>query len=264
MVLQLLERNMPLDMVIFYDTGMEFQAIYNMRDKILPILEKNNVEYVELHSENTFEYDMFERPVYKKGTKIVHKYGYSWCGSNCRWGTTLKTKAIKDFYKHFENEEVYEYVGIAIDEPLRLPKDGTFQIVLENKIKSYPLAEWKMTEKDCLDYCYAQGYEWQEYEPILDKYIKLYDILPRVSCWCCRNKNLNELRNYYHYLPSYWNKLKEMQSKLPCDPMKKASGSVFDLEKRYMLEDEWIANGREKEIRSKKFFEELKTILKEK
>ena len=76
--------------------------------------------------------------------------------------------------------------------------------------------------------------------------------------------NLDELRNYYHYLPSYWNKLKEIQCKLPCDPMKKASGSVFDLEKRFMLEDKWIADGREKEIRSKKFFEELKTILKEK
>ena len=49
-----------------------------------------------------------------------------------------------------------------------------------------------------------------------------------------------------------------MQSKLPCDPMKKASGSVFDLEKRFMLEDKWIAEGREKEIRSKKFFKELK------
>lgn len=229
MVLRLIEENRPLDMVIFYDTGMEFQAIYNMRDKILPILEKNNIEYVELHPENTFEYDMFERPVYKKGTKIVHKHGYSWCGSNCRWGTTLKTKAIKDFYKQFENEEVYEYVGIAIDEPLRLPKDGSFQIVLENKIKSYPLAEWGMTEKDCLDYCYQQGYDWLEYEPILKKNVRLYDILPRVSCWCCRNKNLDEPRNYYHYLPSYWNKLKEIQSKLPCDPMKKASGSVFDL-----------------------------------
>lgn len=264
MVLRLIEENRPLDMVIFYDTGMEFQAIYNMRDKIRPILEKNNIEYVELHPENTFEYDMFERPIYKRGTKIVHKYGYSWCGSNCRWGTTFKTKAIKDFYKQFENEEVYEYVGIALDEPLRLPKDGTFQIVLENKIKSYPLAEWGMTEKDCLDYCYAQGYDWLEYESILKKNVRLYDILPRVSCWCCRNKNLDELRNYYHYLPSYWNKLKEIQSKLPCDPMKKASGSVFDLEKRFMLEDKWIVEGREKEIRSKKFFEELKTILKEK
>ena len=33
MVLQLLERNMPLDMVIFYDTGMEFQAIYNIEER---------------------------------------------------------------------------------------------------------------------------------------------------------------------------------------------------------------------------------------
>lgn len=33
MLLLILEKNKPLDEVIFYDTGMEFQAIYNIRDK---------------------------------------------------------------------------------------------------------------------------------------------------------------------------------------------------------------------------------------
>ena len=37
MLLRLIEENRPLDEVVFYDTGMEFQAIYNMRDKLLPL-----------------------------------------------------------------------------------------------------------------------------------------------------------------------------------------------------------------------------------
>lgn len=258
MVLQLLEKKYPLDIVVFYDTGMEFQAVYDIRNKIIPILEKNNIEYVELHPENSFEYDMFDRPVCKKGTTIIHKYGYSWCGGNCRWGTTNKTKAITQFYKQFCNEEIIEYIGIAADEANRLPKDGSYRSISNNIIKTYPLAEWNMTEKDCLEYCYEQRYDWKEYEPKLNTYIRLYNILPRVSCWCCRNKNLNELRNYYHYLPSYWDRLKEIQRKLLYDPMKKTSSSVFDLEIRFQLEDEWIDNGREKEIKTKKFFEELK------
>ncbi len=38
MLLYILENRMPLDEVIFYDTGMEFDAIYRNRDKITKIL----------------------------------------------------------------------------------------------------------------------------------------------------------------------------------------------------------------------------------
>lgn len=58
-----------------------------------------------------------------------------------------------------------------------------------------------MSEKDCLQYCYENGWSWQEngYE--------LYVLLDRVSCWCCGNKNQKELRNIYEKLPGYWDKL---------------------------------------------------------
>lgn len=40
MLLILIEKQYPLDEVVFYDTGMEFQAIYDTRDKVLPLLQK--------------------------------------------------------------------------------------------------------------------------------------------------------------------------------------------------------------------------------
>lgn len=55
-----------------------------------------------------------------------------------------------------------------------------------------------MSEKQCLEYCYKKGYEWRE------NGVKLYDVLDRVSCWCCSNKNMKELRNYKKYLPEYF------------------------------------------------------------
>lgn len=39
MLLILLETGAPLDEVIFYDTGMEFKAIYDTRDRVIPMLE---------------------------------------------------------------------------------------------------------------------------------------------------------------------------------------------------------------------------------
>ena len=41
MLLRLIEENKLLDEVVFYDTGMEFECIYKMRDKILPMLKEN-------------------------------------------------------------------------------------------------------------------------------------------------------------------------------------------------------------------------------
>lgn len=212
MLLRILEENKPLDEVVFYDTGMEFQSIYNIQDKVYKLLEEKNIPLITIMPLETFEYKMFEKPVNKKdGTKGK---GYSWCGGRCRWGTTAKLKALEDYCKGH-----YEYVGIAVDEPQRLEKERK-----GNKI--FPLAEWGMTEDDCLQYCYDRGFNWKE------DGVELYSILDRVSCWCCANKNLKELKNYYLHLPKYWAKLKELQSKTD-RPMKYNKYTVYDLEDKF-------------------------------
>lgn len=221
MLLRLIEDNKPLDEVVFYDTGMEFDCIYKIRDKILPIFKEKNIKYTELKPKEPFEYTMFEKPVKKRNGTIGK--GYSWCGGRCRWGTTEKLKAIEKYCKGH-----YEYVGIAIDEPARLKKERK-----GNKI--FPLAELNMTEKDCLQYCYDKGFNW------IEDGIELYSILDRVSCWCCANKNLKELKNYYNHLPKYWNKLKELQSKTG-RPMKYNKYTVYDLEERFLKESD-VDNG---------------------
>ena len=44
MLFMLIDKGYQLDEVVFYDTGMEFQAIYNTRDAVLPILKKLGIE----------------------------------------------------------------------------------------------------------------------------------------------------------------------------------------------------------------------------
>ena len=132
--------------------------------------------------------------------------------------TPLKTRSLD---KLALDAEVH-YVGIAADEPERLER-------LEAP-KCSPLAEAGMTEADCLAFCYERGFFWEE------NGIRLYDILDRVSCWCCKNKNRRELKAIYQFLPQYWEKLKELQARIPT-PMKPYSrqgvpyGNVFDLER---------------------------------
>ena len=119
------------------------------------------------------------------------------------------------------------YVGIAADEEKRLQK-------LEPPKRS-PLAEAGMTEADCLAFCYERGFFWEE------NGVRLYDVLDRVSCWCCKNKNRKELKAIYQFLPQYWERLKELQAQIPM-PMKPYSrkgisyGNVFDLERVFEQE----------------------------
>lgn len=223
MLLKLLEKKVHIDEVIFFDTGMEFNSIYANRDKVSGILHELNITYTELKPKNHFLFDMMVRPVQYRNPKTDEKfhYGYSWCGGNSRWGTSMKTQAINNYYKiQYPNEKIIEYVGIAADEMNRIKDDPR---------KRYPLIDFGMTEKDCLEYCYRQGFDWNE------NGVELYSVLDRVSCWCCRNKNLKELKNIYMYLPEYWQRLRGLQSRIS-DPMKGSGKSVFDLEKRFDAE----------------------------
>ena len=56
----------PLDEVIFFDWGMEFQAIYANRDKIKPMLAARGIKFTELKYETSFIYNFCEREVNKK------------------------------------------------------------------------------------------------------------------------------------------------------------------------------------------------------
>lgn len=248
MVHKLIELGFLLDEVVNFNNGMDFNAITNALKTDKKLLDEHNIKFTELKPECDFCYKMFDKPV-NVGKPNEHK-GYSWCGGKCRWGTTDKNKIIDKYC-----EDAIQYVGIAGDEWQRLigifefdmeeyqdkkgkikkrpvlDKNGCIQNFkqISNFNKRYPLVEWHMSEKDCLQYCYDKGLNW------LEDGVELYSILDRVSCWCCANKNLKELKNYYLYLPKYWEKLKQLQSKT-CRPFKYNKYSVYDLEERFKRE----------------------------
>lgn len=227
MVLKLIETNAPLDEVVFYDTGMEYDCIYHNWDKLCSILDSYGIEHTVLNPDLPFTYEAFERPI-KYRNKEGYHYGFSWCGGYCRWGTHNKLAVMN---RYCEQSDCIVYVGIAADEKKRLCKE-------HKSYKRFPLVKFGMTEVDCLQYCREHGFDWKESNC---NNIDLYTILDRVSCWCCANKNLKELRNIYKYMPYYWEKLREFQSKTE-RPMKKYCkkgkpyGSVFELEEMFKNE----------------------------
>lgn len=215
MLLKIIELKMPLDEVVFYDTGVEFDCIYETRNRVVEeYLKPNGIKYTELKPKTDFFTMMLEKEVkHRDGTTSK---GYSWCGGKCRWGTTYKTRAINDYLKGCK-----VYVGVAYDEPKRVER-------AKSKGQLTPLADLKMTEQDCLDYCRLRSFSWVE------DGIPLYQILDRVSCWCCANKNKKELRAYYKYLPKYWKDLCTLQDKT--DRPFKGNKTIYDFEKEFKEE----------------------------
>lgn len=222
MLLKILELNYPLDEVVYFDIGVEFDSIRNNAEKMKKMLEEKGILFTILQPKEPFIWCMTEKPVTKRNGTM--QCGYKWCGGCVRWGTALKLDAIRDNNKKYGDEMIVEYVGVAADERQRINRERN-----GNRIKIYPLVEWEMTEKDCLDYCYSHGWHWNEngYE--------LYDLLDRVSCKYCKNKNLKELRNIYHFMPNVWKELKELQDKI--DMPFKGNKTAKDLEMRFIRED---------------------------
>lgn len=229
MLLKLLELNYRLDEVVYFDIGVEFDSIKNNAEKMSKILEQNNIKFTILKPKDTFIHSMTKKCVNKRNGDM--QQGYGWCGGTTRWGTTLKLEAIQKHNNSYSNECIVEYVGVASDERHRITREKICDKSAKNhnRIKIYPLIEWSMTEKDCLEYCYSKGWHWSEngYE--------LYDLLDRVSCKYCKNKNLKELRNIYHYMPDIWQELKELQDKVKM-PFRDGQ-TIHDIETRFMTED---------------------------
>lgn len=204
MVILLIVKKYPLDEVVFYDTGMEFDAIYKNEKKLKRILKRRGIGYKRIVPEKSFEYLAFEHKCKRRdGTVCV---GYDWCGGLRRWGTSQKKREIEKYYKskYGDVDLIVEYVGIAKDELNRVEKQ---RIKRGKTVKIYPLVEWGMTEKDCLSFCYEHNINWKQ------NGVDLYKILDRVSCWCCANKNQKEVKNIIMFLPDVWMKIKDYEKR---------------------------------------------------
>jgi 3'-phosphoadenosine 5'-phosphosulfate sulfotransferase (PAPS reductase)/FAD synthetase len=234
LLLELIRRKEPLGEVVFFDTGWEYKVMYEHIEKCKKICKEHDIKFVTLHPEKSFDYWMFDH-VAKDGA-----VGFSWCGGLCRWGTRLKINAL-DKYNRQNNAHI-NYIGIAFDETERLEKERA-------EDKRFPLAEWGITEAECLQGCYDAGFDWGG----------MYEHLDRLSCKYCKNKNLKELRNIRKYYPEVWEDLKDYQSRTD-RPYKGEGKSVFDLEKRFAFEDERTADGLS--ITNRDFFKELKNRMK--
>lgn len=136
MLLLMLERRMPIDMVLTADTGMEFPEMYEHLAKLDEHLyRERGIHLTTLRHPKGFEYLMFEEKKQKPSSienreKLgVSLYGNGWPGVKVRWCTgQLKTHLINKEVNRLKGAyQALHYVGIAADEPKRIKKDWTVE-----------------------------------------------------------------------------------------------------------------------------------------
>ena len=252
MLLRMIEEGMRVDLILYCDTGLEFPE---MEEHIRKVEEYIGREIVKLKNPNGFMYWATEHKRVVRSEKIPGvkpgdiMTGYAWPSMFSRWCTReLKHDVINDYLRSLRKEyELVQYIGIAADEPKR------------ERGENYPLIAWGMTEADCLKYCYDRGFDWGG----------LYQIWDRVSCWCCPLQGLEDLRKLKKYRPELWERLKEMDRIIneKCTDNNtfgsmskrinfKYTYSLTDIERRFEVEDEFIAQG--KKLRTKEFYQALR------
>lgn len=97
-----------------------------------------------------------------------------------RWCTAEKIRVMRPYLRNS-----YVCIGVAFDESERMVLSDA-----KDRINIFPLVDWKMTEKVCLNFCYSRGFNWGG----------LYEKHDRLSCYCCpfmKNKSLLALSEEY-------------------------------------------------------------------
>ena len=154
MLLLMIEKDMPIDIVLSADTGMEFPEMYEHLAKVDAFLyEKRNIHITTLRHPKGCEWLMFEEPKQKPSAierrlrDGIPLYGNGWPGIRVRWCTgQLKTHLITKKVNELKGKyHALHYVGIAYDERERC------------KGEQYPLVDWKITEAEALKICYDPG-----------------------------------------------------------------------------------------------------------
>ncbi len=233
LLLLMIERDMPIDMVITADTGMEFPELYEHLAKLDAFLfQQRGIHITTLRHPKGFEWMMFNEPKQKPSClerRIrlgVPCYGNGWPGMKVRWCTgQLKTHLItREINRLRKDRHAVSYIGIAADEAHRCK---------ENPHNRYPLVEWGITEAQALQICYDRGFDFGA----------LYEIYHRASCWCCPLQAIGELRNLRHHHPQLWARLRDLDDRAraqfgpgPLGQFKK-NWSVARLEERFARED---------------------------
>lgn len=161
--------------------------------KAKPLFESWGYKVVIIHADKDY-LDLFYHTLRRSShpERIGKRAGFPIGGKRCSVKRDLKIRAISQYYKQFNGQEIIQYVSIAADEYGRLPSlEGTNQVSLLDK--------YGYTEQMAFDKCRAY-----------DLLSPTYDISNRGGCWFCPNQGFDELAYTKLHRPELYAELERL------------------------------------------------------
>ena len=141
LVIEIVNRKMPLDYVIFADTGSEMPETYEYIEVMKDWFKKKNIQFVIV--KNKYNQKLYD---YYFDKKTIPYRLFRDCTDK------FKKQPILKFIKEFKKEGVNQYIGIAIDEARRMRKSDTKWIEFV-----YPLCDWGVNREGCIEIIRKEG-----------------------------------------------------------------------------------------------------------
>lgn len=197
-ILLALENNEPLDRVVFSEVMFDhsrnisgeipehIEWVYNTA---IPKLESFGVKIDVVRAKDDYVSCVTHK--LEKGNNAGKIQGFPIAG-RCKINSSCKVRPIRNYYKKMQEQyEIIQYIGIAIDEPIRLVRLG------EGKISV--LAKYGYTEQMAMDKC-------TEYNLVNPCYLNSN----RGGCWFCPNAKIRELCHLRKHHPDLWGELRKL------------------------------------------------------
>ena len=195
----LLKNNYPVDYIVFNDTSIEFDLMYEYIKKVdLYFQKKYNKSITTIEPIIEFKEHLLGRR--KRGKNVGRVRGFFTPSvSFCDIRRENKEKSFKRWLKKNKIQEHIKYIGFTREESNRAER---FKKVFPNTI--FPLIEYfDMTEKDCLEYLKKINLE----NP-------LYKYFNRTGCKFCHYQSDRDWYNIWKYFPKEWQELKEIEKQI--------------------------------------------------
>lgn len=194
----LLKGGYPVDYIVFNDTLLEYDEMYQYIDKVDSYFtQRYGISITRLKPKRTPEEIMF-RKVTKKDSEYFGqvKGVFAPVMGFCEWRTHSKIRPLEEWLKNNNIENPYIYIGITLDEQNRISDADSRQL--------YPLVtDFKLKEVNCQEYLINQEME----NP-------LYKHFTRTGCSMCPAKSKRDWFNTWKYYPNTWEYMKSIESHL--------------------------------------------------
>ena len=201
----------PIDIVLFADTGLEFPEMYEYLDVAERFI---GTKITTVRSEITFEDLFYQIRIAGKHIGEIHGWPMT---RGCWWNDYAK---LQPLMKHKRKlGDFTEYIGISTEE-----QDRYDRLIKPFPNRHSPLYEAGIT-----------GDMAKKELRRMDLLNPLYDRFHRLGCYLCPQQRISELRKVRQYYPHLWAHMLELDTDSPVH-FKPDGRTVHDLDFRFAME----------------------------